>query len=164
RPGNIHYVEYWYFQDGSSVDRKKVKFAKGSGGKMVDPDQLTEMEAKQAVRLKVMLLKDNDCGVSKENHTKTRNLIDTMKHIDPLTYQRVLWLASVVASNPTEIRDYMKNEWLMFDGDIRSVAGNIKSLADKLHGMCSRGEITQDLDLEDHVNGVAPTRPCELIN
>ena len=57
-----------------------------------------------AVQVKTMMLKDNDCGVSKQNIARQAALIDRVAHIDPDVYQRVLQL-DATADLP-QIRDF----------------------------------------------------------
>jgi hypothetical protein len=156
RFGNVHYLEVYYYQDPKNLNAdgsKKVKSSK-------TPPADTVLVA-GAVQVKKMLLKDNDCGVVKQNVAKQANLADQIAHISPNTYERLLKLDAVADSADT--RDFFTKELLFTATDYASVRVNLHALAAKLHQACSQGRLRPDLDLDAHFSGRPSTAPnCDL--
>ena len=156
RFGNVHYLEVYYYQDPRNLNAdgsKKVKSSK-------TPPADTVLVA-GAVQVKKMLLKDNDCGVVKQNVAKQANLADHIAHISPNTYERLLKLDAVADSADT--RDFFTKELLFTAADYASVLVNLHALAAKLHQACSQGRLRPDLDLDAHFSGRPSTAPnCDL--
>jgi len=113
-----------------------------------------------AVQVKEMLLKDNDCGVSKQNIARQAGLIDRIAHIDPDVYRRILQL-DATADSP-QIRDFFLEELVFTPADYTNFRSNLKEVATKLHQGCTQGRVKPDLDLQAHFSG-RPLKPwsCE---
>jgi hypothetical protein len=78
RFGNIHYLETYYYRDSTDLNSDGTPKLKSS-------KTLTPEEVAKAVQVKQMLLKDNDCGVDKQNIAKQVGLVNHVAHIDPTT-------------------------------------------------------------------------------
>ncbi len=143
RFGNIHYIEIYYYRDTKDLNPDGSTRLKSS-------TKLTDQEAAQlgAIRVKEMMLKDNDCGVAKQNVAKQAGLADRIAHIDPDTYKRLLALDN--AADTPETRQFFAAELLFTGTDYVSFRGNLKDLATKLHQGCSQGCVRLDLDLQQH--------------
>ena len=85
RFGNVHYQETYFYRD--TADPNPDGSPKLKSSRELTPQQVAQLGA---VRVKTLLLKDNDCGVSKTNVARQAGLIDRVAHIDPDTYRRVL--------------------------------------------------------------------------
>jgi hypothetical protein len=143
RFGNIHAVEYFYFEKDGKID--KVKKSKVDDGEAPMPAG--------AVLVKKMLMKDNDCGgASKTNHAKNAGLIDQMRHMSPSLYKHTRWLAQNFAAG-TPIPQLFVGEALFLQKDIDMLRANLASLDSKLSSMCKSGKLLLDLDLENHLAG-----------
>ena len=95
-----------------------------------------------------MLLKDNDCGVAKDNIAKQAGLADRVAHIDPKTYRRILHFDAI--ADAAETKDFFSRELVFTANDYASIRKNLKDLATKLHQACSQGRLKLDLDLQAH--------------
>ena len=113
------------------------------------------------MQVKTLLLKDNDCGVSKTNVARQAGLIDRVAHIDPDTYRRLLQF-DASADSPTT-REFFLQELLFTPADYTSVRNNLKQVVSKLHQGCAQGRVKLDLDLEAHFSGQPLKQPgCDL--
>ena len=155
RFGNIHYVETYYYRDAN--DRNPDGSAKLKSDRNLTPEVVAQLGA---VQVKEMLLKDNDCGVSKQNIARQAGLIDRIAHIDPDVYRRILQL-DATADSP-QIRDFFLEELVFTPVDYSNFRSNLKEVATKLHQGCTQGRVKPDLDLQAHFSG-RPLKPwsCE---
>ena len=143
RFGNIHYLTTYYYVDAADLD--------GDGSpKLKSSTNLTSEEAARlgAVQLKKMLLKDNDCGVAKQNVANQAGLADRIAHIDPKTYLLLQQLNAVADS--AETKDFFVRELVFTANDYVNIRRNLKDLATKLHQACLKGGLKLDLDLQAH--------------
>jgi len=155
RFGNIHYLTTYYYIDAADLD------ADGSP-KLKSSKDLTPEEAAKlgAVQLKTMLLKDNDCGVAKENVANQVGLAGRIAHIDPKTYLLLQQLDAVADS--AETKDFFVRELVFTADDYANVRKNLKDLATKLHQACLKGGLKLDLDLQAHFsNQTVKVTSCE---
>jgi hypothetical protein len=156
RFGNIHYYETYYYRD--SKDPNPDGSAKLKSSRDLTPEEATQAGA---VQVKEMLLKDNDCGVTKQNVAKETGLADRIAHIDPNTYGRLLQL-DATADSP-ETKEFFVQELVFTQSDYANVRRNLKELATKLHQACSQGKLRPDLDLQAHFSNRAPkVQSCDL--
>ncbi len=156
RFGNIHYLETYYYLDRN--DKNADGSPKLKSSKKLTPDEVTQLGA---VQVKTMLLKDNDCGVTKTNVAKQAGLANRIAHIDPVTYQRLLQLDSIADAPDTKA--YFQQELVFTANDYASFRANLKDLSSKLHQACSQGKLKLDLDLPAHFSGAALQKPsCDV--
>ena len=156
RFGNIHFIETSYYLDTKNLNADGS--AKLKSDKNLTPQESTEVGA---VQVKEMILKDNDCGVAKQNVAKQTGLADRISHIDPNTYKRLLQLDAVADS--AETRKFFVQGLYFTANDFASIRKNIKDLATKLHQACSIGHLKLDLDLQAHFNKQAlKAQSCDL--
>jgi hypothetical protein len=156
RFGNIAYVETYYYLD--KTDPNPDGSAKLKSSKKLTPDEIKQLGALQA---KKMLLKDNDCGVAKQNIAKQAGLAAHMAHIDPNTYRQLLQLDAKADSPDT--RDFFLQELIFTSQDYMGFRSNLKDLVTKLHQACSQGRLKLDLDLQAHFSGTAlQSQSCEI--
>jgi hypothetical protein len=101
-----------------------------------------------AVQIKKLLLKDNDCGVAKQNIAKQAGLAERIAHIDPRTYLLLLHLDAV--ADLAETKEFFAREMVFTANDYANVRKNLKELATKLYQACLRGGLKLDLDLQAH--------------
>lgn len=136
RFGNIHYqVKYFYRHDGS--------VSSGKNKNDIPPEAFAS-----AVAVKELLLKDNDCGVAKQNRIKEAQLLDRVSHMDPRTYKSLLAFASSLGSDDTK-RLFTKG-MVLTEADYRQVSTNAREAAAMLQAACRAGRLKLDLDLDLH--------------
>ena len=90
RFGNVHYLATYYYLDPKDLDRDDNPKLKSSQD--LTPEEVARVGA---VQIKKMLLKDNDCGVAKQNIAKQVGLADRIARLDPKTYLLLLHLDAV---------------------------------------------------------------------
>jgi hypothetical protein len=153
RFGNLHYLEVYYYQDPTDLNP--------DGSKKIKSSKDAPANAMGAVQVKKMLLKDNDCGVTKTNAAKQANLADRIAHIRPGTYKRLLKLDAV--ADAVDTKDFFTKELLFTAADYANVRRNLHDLAAKLHQSCSQGRLRPDLDLDAHFSDHPAKAPsCDL--
>jgi hypothetical protein len=156
RFGNIHFYETYYYLDNK--DRNPDGSAKLKSSRDLTPEGAAQAGA---VQVKEMLLKDNDCGVTKQNVANQAGLADRIAHIDPNTYRRLLQL-DATADSP-ETKEFFVQELVFRQSDYANVRRNIKELATTLHQACSQGKLRPDLDLQAHFSSHASqVQSCDL--
>ena len=156
RFGNVHYQETYYYRD--SADPNPDGSPKLKSSRKLTPEQVAQLGA---VQVKTLLLKDNDCGVSKTNVARQAGLIDRVAHIDPDTYRRLLQF-DATADSPTT-RDFFIQELLFTSANYTSVRNNLREVVTKLHQGCAQGRVKLDLDLQAHFSGQPLKAPgCDL--
>lgn len=155
RFGNVHYYNtYFYRVTGASgqVDVKSERDLKAV------PAELQP----GAVLVKELLLKDNDCGVAKENRVKAAKLLEGVAHLDPKTYQNLLKFEKSLAL--PETKALFKTGMMFTEADFRKVADNVREAVAMLKEKCQSGDLRLDLDIDAHFSGAAlPTQACELV-
>lgn len=152
RIGNIHFYEkYFYLDDSSgqtilkSVTEKELK---KSG-----------IEESKTIKVREMLLKDNDCGVNRLNLMSKYGLPKKIAHIDPLVYQRLLHLNSI--ADQDETKNFFANETLFTQSDYAKFRESLRGLTDLLHGACVAKRLSLDLDLQAYFTGSTAATSCE---
>jgi hypothetical protein len=152
RFGNIHALEKILVATGNGPDFE-IKVAK----------KMEEVPAEMkpyAIPVREMLLKDNDCGVSKENRARKAGLIESLALISPYVYQQLLQLQS----NAGDLKEYFKTELLYTAADWKVVTDNLNYIVDVLKARCKKGELVQILDMKLHFSGASlPKYSCELV-
>lgn len=157
RFGNIHFETKNYYIDASSLNKAGYPKIKTLSDK--EKEELTSPI--QTVPVMEMVLKDNDCGVARENVAKKVGLAAKIAHLDPETYTRLLQLDA--AADKAEVRSYFTNELLFTDSDYKTMRANLKELASSLKAKCQKGQLKLDLDLAAHFSGKTIVEPsCEV--
>lgn len=142
RLGNLHYTMERYGKVVSKNGKLKIK--------KLDKDDTT---ATEVFELKKMMMKDNDCGVSKENHLKNAKLIEGLRHFNSETFAKLLKLNKII--NTAEGQNYFKLETAMNATDIATFKANIGYAVAALTKTCQEGKLTLDLDLDSAFAGQA---------
>jgi hypothetical protein len=153
RFGNIDYINRYYFYDAAKP--------KADGSPSLRSEKNVEPAmASKAVLVKEMILRDNDCGVAKENIAAKAGLAGLIRHMDPKVYTRLIKL-DMVADQEYVTKFFRSN--LMFTAtDWQSVRTNLKNLASSLKAKCKSGDLKLDLDVETYFSGKPLKQPaCE---
>ena len=152
RFGNIHYQDYYYYQDASgNIDRKRIS---RSGDAITTPKPTPD-----AVIVKRMLLKDNDCG-SRAGNPKAFSLDDVkrIRHMSPRTYRGIRFLAQAWRNGTA--KTFFQTEALLNTPDALESTGiddfgrRLLNVADTLYANCKAGNLLLDLSIEDHLKGL----------
>lgn len=164
RIGNIHYKFYWYSLNPQSSGQimKAKSDAKWVKSRLVVPPQETAaMGGRQAALVKEMLLKDNDCGVIKDNMMRKVSALEKVRHLSYLTYTQFMKLEKSL-SNPA-VRAYFMTELLFSSANFESLKENATKARDILKSRCRAGQLRFDVDLVDYVPGTPPyNKSCDI--
>ena len=108
-----------------------------------------------------MILKDNDCGVAKDNIARGAGLAPALRHVDPVVYNSLLRLATRI-DQPETKKFFLRN--LMFTPtDYRGFRKNLLELTDLFKRECRSGYLKLDLNLDAHFSSRTPvTASCNL--
>jgi hypothetical protein len=156
RFGNIHDLQTYYYRDANDLNPDGS--AKLKSSRSLAPEEAARVGA---VQVKKMLLKDNDCGVAKDNIAKQTGLADRIAHIDPGTYRLILRFDGIADS--AETREFFVQELVFTANDYAAVRKNLKDLATKLHQTCLQGRLKLDLDLQTHFSAQPlKAQSCDL--
>ena len=172
RFGNIAYQNRLAYQ---ATDKKTgqivLKIADDMAEYTEDKNSGVVISQFQPVQFKSMILKDNDCGVSKENKVKKAGLLNEIAHMNPKTYKKLIQLQKEIASQAvlpsgqtqekTVAQFFTRN--LMFTGyDYKEFVANVNDAVKILKTNCQSGKLKLDLDIETYLTtGVAKAATCE---
>ena len=104
------------------------------------------------VLVRETILKDNDCGISKENMMRKVGALEKVRHMNAKVYRQVQKLADYVRT--AEGDRYFESELRIghenFDSSTKShnIRNNIITAAKILRENCESGRLNLDLDLE----------------
>ncbi|AZZ36529.1 hypothetical protein CIK05_06910 [Bdellovibrio sp. qaytius] len=149
RLGNLHYTMEPYMlvtQNGKTKVDKLDSLSKkdlASGQKY----------PAGTIMLKKMMMKDNDCGVAKENHIKNGKLLEGLRHFNPETFEKLIKLMKLI--DTAEGKAYFKKETAMSATDIDLFEDNVEYSLKVLVNACKAGQLTLDLDLDSAFAGQA---------
>lgn len=150
RLGNMDYsyrFAYLDFADRNPKNQPRLKYSKAPVGG-------------SAVKIKKMVMRDNDCGVSRENHARAFKLVDKIAHISPLTYKRLL-MFNQQADQPA-VKQLFTLGMVFTADDYASVRSNLSYAAKVLQANCQSGKLKLDLDAESHFAGQVPAQECNI--
>ncbi|MBO9667665.1 MAG: hypothetical protein J7501_12730 [Bdellovibrio sp.] len=164
RIGNIHYKFYWYYNDPSNpskLERAKSD-AEWKDGKLIIPAKETQaMAGRQAALVKEMLLKDNDCGIIKENMMRQFEVLQKVRHFSYTTYSLFMQFERQLRTQ--DGRNYFANELLYSEKDFARLIDNASAARDILLNSCRSGSLQFDADLENYLPGAPQmSRSCEI--
>lgn len=153
RFGNIHFQKRFYYQvnENGKIDVKSTK----------DKKDIPADAIAGAVEVKEMILKDNDCGVARENRAKNAGLLDRVSHISPGTYKNLMELEKIV--DQEETKKLFTKGMVFTESDFKTFAKNLHDAAKNLRDGCKAGRVRLDLSLDNHFSAEPlPTKyECE---
>jgi hypothetical protein len=167
RFGNQHYVLYHRYQTEQG-EFKKVKAKKYSvdheNKLLVNKKDESKTIAFQdiAENIKVLMLKDNDCGVIKSNKVKNNRMLNKLRHMDYDLYQKVLLLSEKLKQ--TESQDYFKKYAKYSNWEAQKLQKDASDVSNLLKTHCKNGHLKLDLGFEQALGGQSQydTTDCEL--
>jgi len=105
------------------------------------------IEKFQPLTIQSMILKDNDCGVTKTNVVKTAHLLEQVAHINPKTYKKLLEFQNSINDN----KSFFTKGLLFTEADFKAVASNLNDAVNILKTNCKTGKLRLDLDIETYL-------------
>lgn len=169
RIGNIHYKFKWAvvengnlkFYDSNSEIILKNKVRVGNyknpytGLVQVPAEELKSMQPRNGFLVRMILLKDNDCGVNTEkrsNKMKAFDYLSKLRHMSAETYQRFIAFANFVETNTSLVQNHFINDlkfrMVDFSQDRKSFIQNLKAAKKTLIENCKNGSLQLDADPE----------------
>jgi hypothetical protein len=121
-------------------------------------------KTRPAVQLDFMVLKDNDCGVNKENRIKKAGLLMQVKHMEPKTYTKLLQFQKSL-NDPANVemnkKFFLRN--LMFSTtDYSEFIANVNDAVKILQTNCRSKALKLDLDIDGYMENTSIAGSCEL--
>lgn len=172
RIGNIHYKFKWAsiengelkFYDSNSeiVIKNKVRVGNYknayTGLVQVPAEELKSMNNSNAFLVRMILLKDNDCGVNTDKRSNKMRVYDylaKLRHMSAQTYQRFIAFANYVEANSNQVKSHFINDLKFtaadFSGDRKSFVQNLKTAKVTLINNCKSGFLQLDADAEAYL-------------
>lgn len=158
RFGNIAYqprLTYFKRQDDGSVELTLEK-------EMADYERDVAAgigdNSKAPITIKSMILKDNDCGVSKTNVVKNAGLLRLVRHMSTKTYRKLLDFQASVTAN----RSFFTSNLVFTNADYNEMVANINDAVNILKTNCRSGALKLDLNLDEYLStGRTTPGSCE---
>lgn len=114
---------------------------------------------KEPLMIKSMILKDNDCGVSKTNVVKAAGLLKQVAHMQPKTYKKLVEFSRTIEANAT----FFTSNLFFTANDFKELVVNVKDAAQILQKNCQSGDLRLDLDLETYLtDGSVTPASCDV--
>lgn len=158
RFGNIaaqQRLVYFKKQDDGSIG---LTLEKSLGDYQRDLQAGVGDNSKAPVTISSMLLKDNDCGVSKSNVVKAAGLLRLVAHMSSQTYHKLLALQGSVVAN----KSFFTENLLFTETDYREMVANLNDAVNILKTNCRSGALQLDLNLEEYLStGRSTAGSCE---
>jgi len=165
RIGNVHFTYQYEILGPGKIEEVEAELVKDAKGKDVpDPAQAEQMNERSAVLVKKIMIRDNDCGVIKENNAKIHKLLEGVHHFNPETYRRLLWVGEQIQNAEPMIRAFFQEEALFTDKDWALFKANVQEVLGRLRSQCLAGSLHLDLDLDSYVFGRSPSDSRSLCN
>ena len=162
RFGNIAYQDKYIYLKHDKDDANDIK-AEFDGLKLEDyktdlADGLV-VAGFSPLKIRSMIMKDNDCGVSKANVVKQAELLKYIAHMNPKTYHKLLEFQQSIRNNQ---KFFTSN--LMFTAvDFKELVANVDDAVQILKTNCKSGALKLDLNLKKYfTTGKAANGSCEL--
>lgn len=151
RIGNVHFkFKLLKYEAGKVIESKsETELDKKTKREIIPADELSRIQAGE-VLIRDMVLKDNDCGISKENKMREIGALEAIRHMNAKTYRQVQKLAAYVET--TEGQMYFANELRIPQNILNDknmgIKNNIITAAKILKMNCESGALKLDLNLE----------------
>ncbi len=165
---NQHFKWSWIWLESGKIKTKRVEAKMNTKGIVTfsnekEKAELAQFQSKNAVMIKELIMKDNDCGVRARfyrNRMKEVKALDGIRHMSGKTYTAFLKLAQSL-KNPDMIA-YLKNETLMSDADLKLIIQNVSEVETTLRSKCRSGILKLDLDLETYFSSSPEIFQCDI--
>jgi hypothetical protein len=145
RYGNIHSQAFKVFEEGGRL--KKVKLKRDDRDNVIDKPEVPGVVIEQLV------LRDNDCGVAKENKNAAAGVTAKLAHMSAKTYKHFMWFASEIRNASSAVATQMKEEALFTPTDMQMITRQAATMSATLKQRCQSGALKLDADLDAHLKG-----------
>jgi hypothetical protein len=115
--------------------------------------------SKPELAIHSMILKDNDCGVSKTNVVKQAALLKEIRHMEPKTYKKLLEFQKSVVAN----KKFFTSNLMFTSLDFDEMVANVNDAVQILKTNCESGLLKLDLDVDYYLeNNKVKNGSCQL--
>ena len=167
RIGNVHFKFKLLKQEAGKIieSKSETELDKKTKREIIPADELARIQAGE-VLVRDTVLKDNDCGISKENKMREIGALEAIRHMNAKTYRQVQKLASFVET--TEGQMYFVNELRIplniLTSQSSGIKNNIIKAAQILKNNCESGLLKLDLNLEKLLADANYRESCAVEN
>ncbi len=159
RYGNIESQAFKVFEEGGRLKKVRLDRQDEDQDRAETPIDRPDLPG---VIVHELLLRDNDCGVSKTNINAQANggagVVSRLAHMSSRTYKHFQWLAAEIAKPNSDVQNVFAKESFFTPTDLTNVTQQARKLASTLKSRCESGALALDADLRDHVAGRIPGR------
>lgn len=150
RFGNIHYQPFKAMIVDQNGERSlELVKAKDYDEKFVKNMEANGYQILGSSDVKQMILKDNDCSVSRENIQTRAKLIESVNHIDPKTYQGLLKFNQSLSDAATKA--VFRVDFFFTETDYAKLQKSAAYVTGVLQNKCRTGQLKLDLDVEHYL-------------
>ena len=165
RFGNQHYYPYYFVKVNGKIKKYPArKYILNQASKTLTHKSKGKVVSfSDVAKVKVLLMKDNDCGVIKSNVMKRNGVVSEINHLNYKTYQKLLFWQESLSSQ--ENVSYLKRHAHLTSADISSIKKNTNEVVGILKAKCESGALKFDLSQKLHDQGKvyqASDFNCEL--
>lgn len=104
-----------------------------------------------------ILMRDNDCGVSKTNIAAQANggagVVVKFAHMSSRTYKHFQYLAQEIVKPGSAVQNALLKESFIGEAHFKNVVSQATKLSKTLRSRCESGALTLDADLRDRLEG-----------
>jgi hypothetical protein len=134
------------------VAHKEKEYEKDLKAGLVD-------QTRKPITIKSMILKDNDCSVSKTNVVKSAALLSRIAHMNPKTYKKLLKFQASLSEN----KKFFTANLMFTANDFDEMVANVNDAVKILKTNCQSGALKLDLDIDQYLEtGRLSEGTCEL--
>jgi hypothetical protein len=158
RIGNGKFRWVWAYVENGAVQFKDLKLRSNRTGKdlsradilTLNPKPPAEIASFNPELLQTVIMGDNDAGVLVKyaNYTKKFKLLEEIRHLSPLFYSRLQFLAKDLKSNGA-LANYVRENFTMSQKDYAGFAANVELAANILKRSCLDNQLRFDLNFQD---------------
>lgn len=159
RTGNIDFLWYWVWVDeNGKVKDKRTKAVKSWKDSEKVPEELARYSP---VLIKKTQLNDNDAGGLPKytNFTKKLGMLETVRHIGPVTYRKLIGLARNLQDSNSEIYRHLSESMGLPADVVKQTVQNAVAAAEILRKTCEVGKLRFDLDPEAYLKALSSGQP-----
>jgi hypothetical protein len=111
---------------------------------------------------KIIIMKDNDAGISGKNPMRSHAVLEKIRHMDPELYRRFLRLADEILSD--RFKPFAMDTLLFrasdYEGTPNSLKENTRHALNVLKAACRSGQLKFDLTMKFDARGVQVPQPA----
>ena len=140
RYGNVSHVKDYYYKEDGHLKHERLN------PKSIE--QKEKMKSLNAILVKRMLLKDNDCGLIFRNRVLDDRALEKIRHVSNSTYEALNNLHQLFQNS--EFKTWLTQELLLTPRDISKISSNLNKILSILSKGIQSGKVLLDLNPEEY--------------